>query len=298
MSEMTDCRTILAVTDFSASSTNAAWRAAMVAAAHKARLGLLHVVPARAPVDAARGRLATLAAGLRRRFGIDVSWHAQQGDALAESVKAARGADLLVIGTQRRNVLASLLLGTPAERLIRMARVPVLVVKREAEHGYRRVLVPVQLAEGARSLVGSALNFARGAEVEVFHALGVRHEISMRAADVPEPVLRRSRNLALGRARASLDALIDAAGGQPRARSAVGFGHAAAVAVYKEAVTAPDLVVIGKRKRSVLADFFLGSVTQRMLADSRADVLVLPVPMPARAIGAFGLLCYRPPEPN
>lgn len=294
---MTDCRNILAVTDFSASSTNAAWRAAMVAASHEARLGLLHVVPPRAPVDAASGRLSTLADGLRRQFGVAVTWRALQGDALAESVKAARGADLLVIGSQRRNALASLLLGTPAERLIRMARVPVLVVKREAEHAYRRVLVPVQLPDGARSLVGSALDFARGAEVEVFHALGVRHEVSLRATDVPEPVLRRSRNLALGRARASLDALIDAAGGKPRARSAVGFGQAAAVSLYKEAVMAPDLVVIGKRQRSLLADFFLGSVTQRMLADSRADVLVLPMQAGA-ARPARGLLCYRPPELN
>jgi nucleotide-binding universal stress UspA family protein len=38
---------------------------------------------------------------------------------------------------------------------------------------------------------------------------------------------------------------------------------------------AAELVVIGKRHRSVLAEFFLGGVTQRMLAGSRADVLVL-----------------------
>ena len=277
---MIDCRTVLAVTDFSPSSSNAAWRAAMVAAGHGARLELLHVVPPRAPIDAAWDRLATLADGLGRQFGVGVTWHALQGDALAESVKAARRADLLVIGAQRRNALAGLLLGTPAERLIRMARVPVLVVKREAEQGYRRVLVPVQLSDDARSLVGSALEFARGADVEVFHALGVRHEISLRAADVPERVLRHNRDLAAGRARASLDAMIEGAGGKARARSAIGFGHAASVSLYKEAAMAPDLVVIGKRQRSLLADFFLGSVTQRVLADSRADVLVMPVPGP------------------
>jgi nucleotide-binding universal stress UspA family protein len=274
---MIDCRTVLAVTDFSSSSTNAAWRAAMVAASHNASLGLLHVVPRGAPVDAAQARLSTLGEGLRRQFGVGVSWQALQGDALTESVQAARRADLLVLGSQRRNALASLLLGTPAERLIRMARVPVLVVKREAERPYQRLLVPVQLSDDARSLVGTALDFARGAAVEVFHALGVRHEISLRASDVPEAVLRRNRDRAAGRARASLDEMIDAAGGKPRARSAIGFGHAASVALYKEAVMAPDLVVIGKRHRSAFADFFLGSVTQRVLADSRADVLVWPV---------------------
>lgn len=276
---MTDCRTVLAVIDFSPSGSNAAWRAAMVAASHQADLHLLHVVPERRPgLDTARSQLAALAARLDRRFGVGVQWQALPGDALAESVRAARQADLLVIGSGRRNALAEFLLGTPAERLIRMARVPVLVVKREAEHGYRRVLVPVQLADDgrARAQLAAALDFARGADVEVFHALAVRHEISLRAAEVPELVLRRFRERAAGRARAGLDALIAAAGGAPRARAAVGFGHAASLALYKEAAMVPDLVVIGKRQRSSLADFFLGSVTQRVLADSRADVLVLP----------------------
>jgi nucleotide-binding universal stress UspA family protein len=39
-----------------------------------------------------------------------------------------------------------------------------------------------------------------------------------------------------------------------------------------------DLIVVGKRSESRVADFFLGSVTRRVLAESQADVLVVPVP--------------------
>ena len=37
-----------------------------------------------------------------------------------------------------------------------------------------------------------------------------------------------------------------------------------------------ELVVIGKRRRGLLADFILGGVTRQVLAGSQADVLVMP----------------------
>jgi CPA2 family monovalent cation:H+ antiporter-2 len=37
-----------------------------------------------------------------------------------------------------------------------------------------------------------------------------------------------------------------------------------------------DLVVIGKRSNSAIADFFLGSVTRHVLSDVDCDVLVMP----------------------
>lgn len=283
-------RMILAVTDFSPASANAAWRAAMLASEHHAHLHLLQVVPAgRSPVrqgletpidpqlDDARLHLKALAQRLRSGLGAELSWEAVRGDAVHASVAAARDAHLLVIGSARRNTLREYLMGTSAERLIRMSRIPVLVIKREAEHAYRKVLVPVDLAPDAEAAVAAALDFSRGAHVEVFHALHEGKELTMRVADVAEPVVRRYRNLAERRARASLRAIVDAAGGASRVRSSLGFGHAPSLSARVEAAMAPELVVIGKRHRSLLADFFLGSVTQRLLAKARADVLILPV---------------------
>lgn len=46
-------------------------------------------------------------------------------------------------------------------------------------------------------------------------------------------------------------------------------------AVQQEYVGA-DLVVVGKRRRSAVAEFFCGSVAQRLLSWSSSDVLVVP----------------------
>jgi nucleotide-binding universal stress UspA family protein len=277
-------RTVLAVIDFSLSSNHAASRAAQVACEHGATLALLHVLhgqgdgPRRdAPLAAARTQLERLGQRLQKQFGIEVSVCATRGDPLRQVVEAARDARLLVIGSRGSNTLAEFLLGTPTERIIRMARVPALVVKREACGPYQNVLAPVALSQGAHALVSAALEFSRGADVEVFHALCVRHETALRTAEFPEPVLRRYRAWGAQRAREALERVIQAAGGASRARPAVGYGPAPATALRKEAAMLPDLVVVGKRHQSLLADFLLGSVTRRLLSQGRADVLVLPI---------------------
>ena len=43
-----------------------------------------------------------------------------------------------------------------------------------------------------------------------------------------------------------------------------------------------DLVVIGKRQRGLLGDFFLGRLTREVLVHCTADVLVLPQTQVAR----------------
>lgn len=277
-------RTVLAVIDFSLSSNYAASRAAQVARDHGARLALLHVLEAKgdergrdAPLAAARTQLERLGRRLQRQFDIDVSVRVTRGDSLRQVVEAARDAHLLVIGSKSRNTLAEFLLGTPAERIIRMAKVPALVVKRESFGPYQNILAPVALSPEAHELVSAALEFSKGAEVEVFHALCMRHEAALRSVDFPEPVLRRSRAWGTERARKAIERVIEAAGGGSRAKPDVGYGPAPATALRKEAAMLPDLVVIGKRERSLLADFLLGSVTRRLLSHGQSDTLVLPI---------------------
>ncbi|WP_460890829.1 universal stress protein, partial [Ramlibacter alkalitolerans] len=53
-----------------------------------------------------------------------------------------------------------------------------------------------------------------------------------------------------------------------------------------------DLLVLGKRRRARLADFFLGGVTQRVLAAAQVDVLLVP---PEGAGEALGFACALTP---
>jgi nucleotide-binding universal stress UspA family protein len=111
----------------------------------------------------------------------------------------------------------------------------------------------------------------------VLHAVDVREEIAMRAFELSEAEVRRQRLRSAQRARTALEEMIAESGRTLRdAVPAIGFGDAASVVLARERVVRAELLVIGKRTRGALADFFLGSVTQRVLAGTRADVLVLP----------------------
>ena len=266
---------VLVPADLSAPSMNAAWRAALVARDLGTSVRLLHA----GGDDCVREGLQQLARDIGGHLGLAMHVEPAAGDPLLQTVRAARDAALVVMGSRRGNPLRELVLGTQAERLIRLSPVPVLVVKRPATSGYRRVLVAADLGPQTGPVIAAAARLSRGPRMEVLHAVDVREEISMRACDVPEPVVRRHRQRAEERARAALLEHIAQTGARGDAVfPAVAFGDAAGVLLAREQAIRAELLVVGKRTRGLLADFLLGSVTQRLLARSRADVLLLPQP--------------------
>jgi nucleotide-binding universal stress UspA family protein len=267
---------VLVPGDLSSPGVHAAWRAALVARELGCALQVLHPQANDDPRGTTHS-LQRLASEIRGRMGLRVDVVEQPGDALGAIVRGARDASLVVIGSRRGNPLREWVLGTQAERLIRLCRVPVLLVKRPPSGAYRRVLVPVELAPAAQPVIAAAARLARGPRLEVLHALPAGEELSMRVYEVPQHVLRRLRRRAMLRAEAVLEDLIAQAAPHPDAAlPAVSFGDPAALVLARARAMRADLLVLGKRRRGLLADFFLGGVTQRVLAGAEADVLVVP----------------------
>jgi nucleotide-binding universal stress UspA family protein len=80
------------------------------------------------PQALAEAYLASIAARLGRD-GAAVSTRVVAGHAVERIVEAARGMDLVVMSTHGRTGLAHFLLGSTAERVVRHATVPVMVVR-------------------------------------------------------------------------------------------------------------------------------------------------------------------------
>ena len=141
-------RTIVAAVDFSETSREVVQAALALARDGDGHLCLLHAVPhaiqtpwvvdasgadvhdlQRQWVAEAEMQLITLAATLRldpRRVSVDVV----VGPAAFEIVRYAseRGADLLVLGSHGRGAIRRFLLGSVAERVLREASCPVMIV--------------------------------------------------------------------------------------------------------------------------------------------------------------------------
>ena len=139
---------ILHPTDFSDCATGAQATAVDLSAKLGGEIVLLHVLvetplygesvlsmpTVRSVYDAQRkwaeASLEARASDLRQR-GVKASWRATTGVPFEEIVEIARQehAEMIVMGTHGRNGLDRILLGSVAERVIRLAPCPVLTVR-------------------------------------------------------------------------------------------------------------------------------------------------------------------------
>lgn len=261
----------------SPSAANATWRAALVARDLGACLHVLH--PAAEPRGLARSdaQLRALTDEIADRTRLEVVVEAVRGDVLRRAIALSEHAAMLVLPSARGNPLREWVMGTPAERLIRLCRSSVLVVKRPALASYRRVLVAVDLDAQAARLAGLGCSLSRGRRTDVVHVVDVADEKLLREVDGSGQALQSFRQHRAQRAYAGVhQALATLDARAAAAEVAVEFGAMPAAILQRQREAQAELMVIGKTQRGLLADYFLGRSTQQVLAQARADVLVHP----------------------
>ncbi|GAB4256730.1 MAG: universal stress protein [Deferrisomatales bacterium] len=172
----------------------------------------------------------------------------------------ARGAAWVVVGgpPPARN------LGFTTERVLRKSPVPVLVIRRPPQEGYRRVLVGVDFSEPCAQALEAALQVAEPeAQVVACHVL---HTWGL------------PRSAATDAARSSLESRLSewvrarCPGRQVRFR--VEIGAPKQVLLEVAAQEAPDLLAVGGRGASRVVPLLLGSVAEAAARRAVCDVLV------------------------
>jgi len=281
-------RSLLAATDFSEDADRATRRAALLAAALDARLELLHVVRVPALGDL-RGHLPELGDAEARVVGeakrmLDATAsrlppavaRVEVGELPDAILEAADRHDMLVLGARGGGTIREALLGTMANRLLLAARRPVLVVRREPDSAYRRVVVPCEYAPPARRALELALSVAPGARITLVHAFEADFEGQLWRAAVPREQIERLRGEAEARTLAWLAQLRDGLEGAAAVDIAAEFGNPRGAVPAMVESQGADLVVMGKQGRSRAREMFLGSLTRQVLAEAKCDVLVAP----------------------
>lgn len=287
---------VMAATDLSGPSRFALERAVRIAAAAGAACTAVHVVKASAldelavllgdsgeaaceqVVAEARGRLAEAVAH-SRAAGADTEARVAAGAVVDTLVAEAEALDagLVVLGARGEGFLRHLVLGTTAERVLRKLARPVLVVRHMPYDGYRRVLVGVDFSAGSAAALRAAVALAPGADLVLLHAFEVPFEGKLHFAGVDETTILAYRRRAERDARARIGEFAAAAGLRGgRVQLLVGHGDPSRVLLEREQEEGCDLLVVGKRGKSVVEELLLGSVTKHVLAEATTDVLVVP----------------------
>ena len=290
---MTRFKSILVATDFSDNATHAVRKAALLAEHHAARLTLLHVVnpagfkPLRewfghsidVDLKAAQARetLRRFAAEIIGRHGVPVRFRIVIGESFDEILRASEGVDLLVLGQRGRNRIKDLVTGSTADRLLRSCRRAMLIVKLPLDGFYRSILVPVDFTAYSQGCLQAAAGLVRTAKVHMFHALDSIDEFQMRMADVPADVILNHGSIVDRELHIRMQGIAAKAGVESsRLSTAVRRGPALACTLDQVDKLGADLIVVGKHGASAMAEFLLGSLTSRLLAESKCDLMVLP----------------------
>jgi nucleotide-binding universal stress UspA family protein len=289
-------RSLLIPIDLSPASDRVVGRVALLPLAEAARLTLLHVVPDSLPRGARRGAEADAKAALHAAAknlarslpkGIEMEVVVKVGTPALEIAKCAatNRVELIVMGRGGGRALRDMFLGSTAERVVRRARLPVLVVRLPPRGPYRRAALALDLDQAARGVLELLLRVIPPPRpsVEVIHAYDVPFQ-GMIYPSLPEDAVgeyreqhRRTALREIGKllARSLAHAKV-APRDAPSWRTHVRHGSPRTVIEKAVKNGAADLLVLGTHGRSGVAHLFLGTVAGDVLRDVACDVLVVP----------------------
>ena len=192
------------------------------------------------------------------------------------------GADLVVLGPHRERLIADRLLGTTADRVIREADCPCLVVRGELALPLGRVTVPIDPADPALGALDVALALASGVggraragelTGSMLRVLHLAPPIRGAAEFLPERAV-----VGPGMSRAVEDAIARAGGcAEVEVREEVVFGGPPAAEIARLAAEdGTDLIVLGTHGRGAVGRALAGSVGSELARSAPCPVLLVP----------------------
>jgi nucleotide-binding universal stress UspA family protein len=197
-------------------------------------------------------------------------------------------ADLIVVAAPKSRRLDSIV-GTTAERLVRTAKRPVLVVRRDVQESYGKVAIAADLSSASVPMMRTAIRLAAldHASATIVHAIHPSYDGTMRSVGLDESTIARYQRSSQAAARQRLQAMIADAGLPPGSTRLVVRGDppAAAIRAVLEHER-PELLAIGASRWFLLKRLLIGSVADRMLRAAACDVLVIPYRPAVLQLGA------------
>lgn len=268
-----------------------------VARAAGARVLLVHAVPDGPPLvgpeigrgedftaelsvwceERLREQIARLGVGEPELAGVEVK--AGEPHRVLIDTAGKTGADLIVVGATGSGPFAAELLGSTADRVLRKAPCPVLIVRGELRVPPRRVMAPVDLsplsADAFRCGLDLVSQIAReaGVEVEAVHALSFMETL--------EPRRRKGGAVSLEEARRQCGEDLRRFVLENRAEAPLEVGTAvlpgeARFEILQELKERPaDLVMLGTHGRGGMDRLMLGSVASAIARKAPCSVLLI-----------------------
>ena len=186
--------------------------------------------------------------------------------------------DLIMMGTHGRTAISHLLLGSVAERVIRLAKCPVMTFRRDSKDlgEYQKILVPTDFSDHSKLALRYALEMASfyKSEITLFHTFEQQIHPAFYASGIVsmfeiDSDLKKRANEAMATFRKEL--------GKPAIKTNYVLAEGAA---YHEIVEYTkkenfDLLVIATHGLRGLEHFLIGSTTEKVIRHAEIPVLAV-----------------------
>jgi universal stress protein E len=277
---------IVAATDFSTRSSRALRQAGLLAQLTEARLHVVHVADDDRPDELihaekreAERLLAEQLVSMPELQGVRSQPSVVTGDPFDGILRTATevGADLIVMGSHRKQFLLDIFVGTTIERVIRNGAFPVLMVNNEAPRKYEDVVAAVDMSDASVRALQVALStgLMSAERATVLHAYspfikGKMYMQQARIADLVEDERQRAMD--------DLASFL-VTKGLTLERWVLRVEEGAPMEIIPRAVSElqPDLLVMGTHGRPAVINALIGSVAEEALRSLNVDILAVPL---------------------
>lgn len=196
-----------------------------------------------------------------------------------EALALSHRVDLIIIGPGVRKNLKEKVFGSTADRVVRSASCPVLIVRSDANAPYRHIAIGVDFSEYAQAAAQWASRLSPTASRDLIHAFEIplAFEQAMLKANTSRAEIDSYRRAKARAAHRQLIKLFGEDGVLPKAtRARVVHGNPSTALINASRRGTVDLIALGTRGTSTLARHLLGSVSRQTLAGAKCDVLAVP----------------------
>ncbi len=288
-------RTVVVATDLSPASEIAVDQAAMLARRWDADLVLLHVFndgvwatitaiyesevwAGAEPVLVARNRLSQQVREVAARHAVRARGETRTGRAASEIAAFCREQDaqLLVVGEHGEDWIGEAVLGGTAQRVLALAALPVLLVRRAVSAELSCILLATDFSDNATRAAQLSLDWFPDVRQRLLNACTVAFEGRMRMAGVSLEHIEGYRRDELARAEQRMEAQMQALRSAAPVGKRIVQGYPTTVLLREIERLGAELLVIGKHGGTMLDERLLGSITQNLLYRADCNVLLVP----------------------
>ncbi|KTC73187.1 universal stress family protein [Legionella bozemanae] len=281
---------ILIASDFSKHADWALQRAIDLAKSNQAKIHFLHVVtpPLSSVVPSSETELQPNFLFKKKEIEEKILKKLKDNKLSNVSVVLGRASDeiiryadenyceLIVVGAHGRYYINDYVLGTTSGSIIRQSHAPVLLIKKEPDFAYERILLATDLSEASKETVQYTFNCFPNANFQLLHIVDIYYRQFFNPSDLDEEFVDPKHHKTKDIFEKLDDFLSDCQVDKSKFEKKIIGGYYADAIIEQANKWNADLLAFGTQSKSGLHYLLMGSVAKRILHLSHVDMLAVP----------------------